>query len=162
MQLEAEGVVHVTRGLKGVVDVDRVSEGVGENSFWPSSWGMSSLSLSYQLEQSEGVVVRIRRFFAREGEDVVHVAMEGEGVVHVAMEVEGVEHFAVEGEGVVLVTVESEGVVHVAVKGEGLHYLLSISSTAKCFSDLEKNKYFQNQNSSQNICIKVEAYITQS
>ena len=132
MQLEAEGVVHVARGLKGVVDVDRVSEGVGENSFWPSSWGMSSLSLSYQLEQSEGVVVRIRRFFAREGEDVVHVAMEVEGVVH----------FAVESEGVVLVTVESEGVVHVAVKGEGLHYLLSISSTAKCFSDLEKKQIF--------------------
>ena len=101
MQLEAEGVVHVARGLKGVVDVDRVSEGVGENSFWPSSWGMSSLSLSYQLEQSEGVVVRIRRFFAREGEDVVHVAMEGEGVVHVAVEGGGVAHVAREGKGAV-------------------------------------------------------------
>ena len=81
---------------------------------------------------------------------MAHVAVEGEG----------------KGEGVVLVTVEGEGVEHVAVEGEGvvLDGAFTTSSVSvqppNCFSDLEKNKYFQNQNSSQNICIKVEAYIT--
>ena len=90
----------LNRGLLGVADAGGGSEGASP-CCRPSSCRIVSLSLSTELQHSEGVGDD-----ARGGEGMVHAAVGGGGEVLVAREGEGVVHAAVEGGGEVLVARE--------------------------------------------------------